>query len=73
VANSSSLYFTAAAAPGGPAGWSKLWYDIGFGVLENEQGLLLGGMVSMDMYLLRPTRVRSDAQLPREGWFALHP
>ena len=46
VANGSSLYFTV-AAPGGPAGWDKLWYDIGFDVPPSERALLLGGEMSM--------------------------
>ena len=39
-------YFTA-AAPGGPQGWDKLWYDIGFDVPAHERALLLGGEMSM--------------------------
>ena len=35
------------AAPGGPAGWSKCWYDIGTNVPANEMRLLLGGEMSM--------------------------
>lgn len=46
VANGSSLYFTV-PAPGGPEGWAPLWYDIGFDVPADEQGLLLGGEMSM--------------------------
>ena len=46
VANGSALYFTA-SAPGGPAGWSMLWYDIGFYVPASERDLLLGGEMSM--------------------------
>ena len=46
VANGSSLYFTT-AAPGGAAGWGKLWYDIGFDVPSAERALLLGGEMSM--------------------------
>ena len=46
VANGTALYFTV-AAPGGPAGWSKLWYDIGYDVPQGEKGLLLGGEMSM--------------------------
>ena len=46
VANGSSLYFTA-AAPGGAAGWDKVWYDIGFDVPPGERSLLLGGEMSM--------------------------
>lgn len=42
----SAFYFTA-AAPGGPAGWAKCWYDIGTGVPANETSLLLGGEMSM--------------------------
>jgi len=46
VANGSSLYFTI-SAPGGPAGWDMLWYDIGFDVPVPERELLLGGEMSM--------------------------
>ena len=46
VSNGSSLYLTA-AAPGGPAGWADLWYDIGFDVPAAESHLLLGGEMSM--------------------------
>jgi len=46
------FYFTS-AAPGGPDGWAKCWYDIGTGVPDDERSLLLGGEVSMwsDTYL----------------------
>ena len=48
VSNGTTLYFTT-AAPGGPSGWSKLWYDIGFDVPNEgpEKSLLLGGEMSM--------------------------
>jgi hexosaminidase len=42
----SAFYFTS-AAPGGPKGWSKCWYDIATGVPANETSLLLGGEMSM--------------------------
>ena len=40
------FYFTG-PAPGGPAGWSKCWYDIGTGVPASQLPLLLGGEMSM--------------------------
>ena len=43
---SSHFYFTE-AAPGGPDGWAKCWYDISTGVPEAERHLLLGGEMSM--------------------------
>ena len=43
---SSAFYFTS-AVPGGPAGWSKVWYDIGTGVPQSQRELLLGGEMSM--------------------------
>ena len=43
---SSAFYFTS-AAPGGPSGWSKCWYDIASGVAAAEKALLLGGEMSM--------------------------
>eukprot|EP00037_Helgoeca_nana_P014814 m.138437 g.138437 ORF g.138437 m.138437 type:complete len:567 (+) comp22726_c0_seq1:53-1753(+) len=46
VSNGSALYFTA-AAPGGPKGWAKLWYDIGFDVPPSQKHLVLGGEMSM--------------------------
>jgi len=42
----SHFYFTG-AAPGGPEGWSKCWYDIGTGVPASQKKLLLGGEMSM--------------------------
>jgi hypothetical protein len=42
----SHFYFTA-AAPGGPDGWKKCWYDIGSGVPSTQASLLLGGEMSM--------------------------
>ena len=42
----SAFYFTG-AAPGGPAGWSRCWYDISTNVPANEMKLLLGGEMSM--------------------------
>eukprot|EP00730_Choanoeca_flexa_P016215 TRINITY_DN7621_c0_g1_i4.p1 TRINITY_DN7621_c0_g1~~TRINITY_DN7621_c0_g1_i4.p1 ORF type:complete len:662 (+),score=154.23 TRINITY_DN7621_c0_g1_i4:21-2006(+) len=45
-ASSAHFYFTS-AAPGGPDGWSKCWYDIATGVPANETHLLLGGSISM--------------------------
>lgn len=42
----SAFYFTG-AAPGGPAGWSKCWYDIATNVPSNQLPLLLGGEMSM--------------------------
>jgi hexosaminidase len=49
---SNHFYFTR-PAPGGPAGWTTCWYDIGTGVPDSERSLLLGGEVSMwtDTYL----------------------
>lgn len=43
---SSAFYFTE-AAPGGPHGWARSWYDIAAGVPANETSLLLGGEMSM--------------------------
>lgn len=43
---SGAFYFTR-AAPGGPEGWSKCWYDIASGVPSDERSLLLGGEMSM--------------------------
>lgn len=43
---SAHFYFTA-AAPGGPDGWAKCWYNISTGVPASERHLLLGGEMSM--------------------------
>jgi len=42
----SAFYFTG-AAPGGPKGWSRSWYDISTNVPANQMKLLLGGEMSM--------------------------
>lgn len=42
----SAFYFTG-AAPGGPAGWSRCWYDISTNVPATQMKLLLGGEMSM--------------------------
>eukprot|EP00911_Craspedida_sp_UC1_P002689 UC1_evm1s1975 len=44
--DSSQFYFTS-PAPGGPAGWSKCWYDIATGLNSTGSKLLLGGEMSM--------------------------
>ena len=44
--HSANFYFTE-AVPGGPAGWAKVYHDIGAGVPPNETQLLLGGEMSM--------------------------
>eukprot|EP00039_Didymoeca_costata_P019109 m.336268 g.336268 ORF g.336268 m.336268 type:complete len:678 (-) comp17802_c0_seq1:111-2144(-) len=41
-----AFYFTE-AAPGGPSGWSKCWYDISTNVPADQMKLLLGGEMSM--------------------------
>ena len=43
---SGAFYFTG-AAPGGPKGWAKCWYDIGVNVPAAQRQLLLGGEMSM--------------------------
>ena len=43
----SAFYFTE-AAPGGPEGWDRCWYDISTGIEKPAQlALLLGGEISM--------------------------
>jgi hexosaminidase len=42
----SAFYFTG-AAPGGPKGWARCWYDIGTNVPAAQRQLLLGGEMSM--------------------------
>eukprot|EP00040_Diaphanoeca_grandis_P031283 m.186835 g.186835 ORF g.186835 m.186835 type:complete len:670 (-) comp32283_c0_seq1:89-2098(-) len=42
----SAFYFTG-AAPGGPAGWKKCWYDIATNIPTPQLPLLLGGEMSM--------------------------
>eukprot|EP01060_Flectonema_neradi_P029796 TRINITY_DN41_c1_g1_i1.p1 TRINITY_DN41_c1_g1~~TRINITY_DN41_c1_g1_i1.p1 ORF type:complete len:526 (+),score=126.26 TRINITY_DN41_c1_g1_i1:40-1578(+) len=44
--SSAHFYFTE-AAPGGPTGWSKCWYNISETVPAGQEHLLLGGEVSM--------------------------
>ena len=58
----SAFYFTG-AAPGGPAGWSRCWYDISTNVPATQMKLLLGGEMSMwsDSY------VRSKSPLATEN------
>lgn len=53
VENKEDHFYFTRAAPGGPKGWSKCWYNIATGVPESERSLLLGGEVSMwsDTYL----------------------
>ena len=50
--HSRAFYFTG-AAPGGPTGWSKCWYDIAQKVPAAQLPLVLGGEMSMwtDTYL----------------------
>jgi hypothetical protein len=43
---SAHFYFTS-AAPGGPKGWARTWYDIATGVPASQRSLLLGGEMSM--------------------------
>ena len=43
----SGHFYLTDAAPGGPAGWKKCWWDIGGGQTPPANRLLLGGEISM--------------------------
>lgn len=46
VASNGSHFYMTQAAPGGPAGWSPMWYDISDSIPVDQLPLLLGGELS---------------------------
>eukprot|EP01052_Picozoa_sp_SAG31_P032683 SAG31_NODE_3609_length_4070_cov_2.814153_1_plen_450_part_00 len=47
IQSSSSHFYFTGAATGGPAGWSRSWWDISEGMTAAQKPLLLGGEMSM--------------------------